>query len=277
MPPTLHAFIQSPEHECNPHGFLLYSVLIYTKFNNLLEEHMRSILVTLALAFGSLALAANTNDVVNLLEKGDTKGAVTMALTLNTAEAYAYAARATSYSGALQPENERRAIYEKAEDYARKAIQLDKNSGLAHFELARALGRKAQFVGILESLPIAPEIRRELETAIKLDSKLAGAYVALAVWNAEISSKGALVSGPLGADFDNVRPNMQKGIQLEPDQIIHRLEFAKALLKDGNRRTKNKSRQEAISILEAAVKLEATDFWAKRDLAEAKSLLASLK
>ncbi|GEM49423.1 hypothetical protein [Deinococcus cellulosilyticus] len=238
---------------------------------------MRSILVTLALTLGSIAFAATANDVSNLIEKGDTKGAVTMALTINNSDALAYAARATSYSGALAPENERRAIYEKAEDYARKAIEMDKNNGLAHFELARALGRKAQFVGILESLPIAPEVRRELETAIKLDPKLAGAYVALAVWNAEIASKGAIVAGSLGADFDNVRPNMQKAIQLEPGEIIHRLEFAKALLKDGNRRSKAKSKQEAIAALEAAVKLEAKDFWAKRDLAEARALLTSLR
>ncbi|GGJ54304.1 hypothetical protein [Deinococcus roseus] len=238
---------------------------------------MRSILVTLALTLGSLAFAATPKDVNTLIEKGDTKGAVTLALTLGSAEAYAYAARATSYGGALVPDSEKRAIYEKAEDYARKALELDKNSALAHFELARALGRKAQFVGILESLPIAPEVKRELETAIKLDPKMAGPYVALAVWNAEIASKGVLVSGPLGADFDNVRPNMQKGIQLEPTEIIHRLEFAKALLKDGNRRSKARSRQEAIAVLEAAVKMEPTDFWAKRDLAEAKSLLASLR
>lgn len=207
------------------------------------------------------------------LKSGKWQEAATAAAALNTADGYALAAEATTQGASVSADSQKKAMFQKAQEYAKKAIELNPNSAEAYFELARAQGRMAQYAGIMESLGIAKDMKRNLDKAISLNPKLAGAYVALGLWNANLNSKGFIATSATGANKNDVVPNFKKALALEPNNPTHRLEYVNAMLLLNA--SANKSF--AVSQLQAAVAMPATDFWQKRDQDQAKALLAKLK
>lgn len=149
--------------------------------------------------------------------------------------------------------------YEQAESYAREAIALEPDRSEGYMELARALGRLAQFKGIFESLGLAGEIRESLDKALELDPQNTGAMHALAVWHLE-------VPWIAGGRVDNTIPLFEQAISIKPSSVQHHVAFAEALL----RLKKNERAQE---MLEAALALEASDFAEREAQEEAQALL----
>ena len=231
---------------------------------------MRSFIVTAALTLAATASAQSLQAATSLFEQGNWQAAATAAAALNSSEGFALAAEATTAGSALVPDNQKKALFEKAQGYAKQAIAKDKNNAEAYFEMARAQGRLAQFSGILQSLGLAGEMKKNLDTAIKLDPKLPGAYVALGLWNANLVSKGFIAVQASGANKNQIIPNFEKDISLEPDVAIHRIEYANALILQGRK-------AEATTQLQKAVSIPANTFWEKRDLEAAKATLAKLK
>ncbi|GAA5440284.1 hypothetical protein ACFQDE_02290 [Deinococcus caeni] len=231
---------------------------------------MRSLIVTAALTLAATASAQSLSAATSLFEQGKWQEAANAAAALNSSEGFALAAEATTAGSALVPDNQKKALFEKAQGYAKQAIAKDKNNAEAYFEMARAQGRLAQFSGILQSLGLAGEMKKNLDTAIKLDPKLPGAYVALGLWNANLVSKGFIAVQASGANKNQIIPNFEKAISLEPDVAIHRIEYANALILQGRK-------AEAATQLQKAVSIPANTFWEKRDLEAAKATLAKLK
>ncbi|GHG17721.1 hypothetical protein CBQ26_05730 [Deinococcus indicus] len=231
---------------------------------------MRSLIITAALALTATASAQSLSAATSLFEQGKWQEAANAAAALNTSEGFALAAEATTAGSALVPDNQKKALFEKAQGYAKQAIAKDKNNAEAYFEMARAQGRLAQFSGILQSLGLAGEMKKNLDMAIKLDPKLPGAYVALGLWNANLVSKGFIAVQASGANKNQIIPNFEKAISLEPEVAVHRIEFANALILQ-NRKA------EAATQLQKAVSIPAETFWEKRDLEAAKATLAKLK
>ena len=165
----------------------------------------------------------------------------------------------------------RRGLLEKAQGYANQAIKFNPGNAAAHFELSRADGRLAQFMGILQSLNLAADIRWALAKATEFDPSMDEAYVALGLWNAELISKGFIVTQATGADRDQVVPNFQKAIALAPNTIGHRVEYANALL------NRNANRPIAVAQLQKAMSLTPVTFWGRQDQATARKTLDALK
>lgn len=232
-------------------------------------------LLTAAMVGLGLASAASLQDAQASLAKGDWKAAADAALTLNSADGYALAAKATTLGASISPQDQQAAMLETAQGYAKKALSLDPNNADANFELARADGRLAQFRGILQSLSLAGEVKSALDKTIKLNPNYAGAYVALGLWNAELAAKGFIATAATGASADNVVPNFQKAIALEPNVPAHRLEYANAMLKLSSRSRDYTAFAKAQ--LEKALSLKARDFWDRQDQDSARKLLATLK
>ena len=226
---------------------------------------MRNFVLTAVLGGLSTSFASTLEVAQALLDKGDVPGALGIALALNTADGFTLAAKATVLSASLAPEGQQEAIFEKAVNYAKKAIELNPNNANAHFELARAEVRLSQFKGTLQSLGMAGDVKSSLNRVLDLNPRHAGAYVALGLWNAEMPIFA-------GGNRAQVQPNFEKAIQLEPQVVTHRLEYANALMKV-NRRNK----QSAINVLERAVLLTPRNFWEQRDLEAAKRYLSELK
>lgn len=204
---------------------------------------------------------------------GKWQEAAAAAAGLNTSDGYALAAQATTLGAGTVADSQKKAMFQKAQDYARKAIDANPNNAEAYFELARAQGRMAQYAGIMESLGIAKDMKRNLDKAISLNPKLAGAYVALGLWHANLNSKGFIATSATGANKNEVVPNFKKAVALEPNNPTHRLEYVNAMLLLNA--SANKSF--AVSQLQAALAMPAADFWQKRDQDQAKALLAKLK
>lgn len=226
-------------------------------------------LVTLALAVAAHASAQSLAAAQALYDQGKWQEAATAAAALKTSAGYALAAEATTAGAGISPESAKKALFQKAQDYARQAIEADKNNADAYFELARAQGRLAQYSGILNSLGLAGDMKKNLDMAIKLKPNMASAYVALGLWHANLVAKGTVATLATGAKKNQINPNFEKAISLEPDKAIHRIEYANALLLQGNKAA-------ARTQLEKAVSLPAETFWEKRDLEQARKTLAGL-
>lgn len=205
-----------------------------------------------------------------LYDAGKWQEAATAAAALNTSAGLALAAEATTAGAGMVPDAQKKALFQKAQDYANSAIARDRNNADAYFELARAQGRLAQFSGILQSLGLAGDMKKNLDQAIKLNPRLAGAYVALGLWHANLDEKGFIARRATGADKNQIAPNFEKAFALEPNMAVHHIEYANALILQ-NRRA------EAAAELQKAVAMPAETFWQKRDLDAARKTLAGLK
>ena len=234
---------------------------------------MRTLILTALLSVSTLSLAASATEANALLDKGAWQDAATMAASLNTSDGFAVASKATTLGASISPEGAKRNLLVKAQGYANQAIKLNPNNANAYFELSRADGRLAQFSGILQSLGLAGDIKTALDKAIALDPKMDEAYVALGLWNAELIAKGFIATRATGADRDQVVPNFEKAIALNPTLIAHRIEYANSLL-DLN---KNGNKALAVAQLQKAVTLTPVTYWDKLDLVTAQEKLNALK
>ncbi|WP_157205877.1 tetratricopeptide repeat protein [Calidithermus timidus] len=215
-----------------------------------------------------VVLAQTPAAVEKMIDEGKLQAAYSEALKLGNA-GYVLAAKAASYYAGYQAaDKERGSWYDKAEEAAKKAIQADPDNPEAYFELARAHGRLAQFRGILESLNLASSVRDNLNKALKLNPNHAGAKVALALWHLELTQKG--VGWLYGANMGQVVPLFEEAIKLEPQTIIHRVEYATALARM-NRKA------EAVKQLEFALSLPAKTYADQKDQERAKKQLEELK
>lgn len=115
------------------------------------------------------------------------------------------------------------ALYEQAAEHARTAVAADPNEPEAHFELARALGRLAQFKGVVQSLELAGDVKDALEETINLNPEHGGAYHALALWHLEVPW---IAGGRAG----QIRPLFEQAIAAEPNELTHVVGYGKALL-----------------------------------------------
>jgi tetratricopeptide (TPR) repeat protein len=232
---------------------------------------MRTIVAAILLVT-SFAFAAGLPDAQALYTKGEFQKAAETAVAAGGADGFAFAAKANSIFATTRPAAEQEPLYVKSESYANQAIKIDAKNDDGYFELARAIGRLSQLRGVLAALTqgLGTKVKENLDKALGLNPKNASAWVALGLWHAEIVAKG--VGFLYGADGGKVAPAMEKAIALEPDQIIHRVEYAKALmLLDA------KNKPKAIELLEKAVTLKVNDVAEGLDLERAKKDLAALK
>ncbi|MFC4636814.1 tetratricopeptide repeat protein [Deinococcus hohokamensis] len=232
-----------------------------------------AIVLTLSLAALSTVGAQTLKDAQSLFNQGKWQEAATAAAALNTSDGFALAAEATTAGAGLSADSQKKALFLKAQEYADKAIEKDRNNAEAYFEKARAQGRLAQYSGILQSLGLAGDMKKNLEKALSLNPRLAGAYVALGLWNANLVSKGFVATQATGANKNNVVPNFKKAIELEPNNPTHRVEYVNAMLLLNARDNRNF----AIGQLQAAINMGGDTFWQKRDVETARAMLAKLR
>lgn len=229
---------------------------------------MRNLILGLMVLL-SLGFAQNPATVEKLIDEGNFQEAYEAGLRLGNAEGLVLAAKAASYFAGYQAkDNEKADWYGRAEAAARRAIQADGNNAEAYFELARALGRLSQYRGILESLGLANSIKENLDKALRLNPRHAGAKVALALWHHSLISKN--VGWLYGANGNQIMPLFNEAIQLEPQAIIHKVELAGVLAAQGKKEEARKQYEAALAI---APKTAADRF----DLQRARRELAALR
>ncbi|MDI3516976.1 MAG: hypothetical protein PWP37_546 [Thermotogota bacterium] len=115
--------------------------------------------------------------MLTLISKLENSGVETLNATDTAILAYAYTEYANWGLPPDDPEKER--LYEKALEYADRAIDKDENNAFAHYVKGATIGRLAQYKGIIQSLFMLDDFDRHILKAIELDPNNFLAYVAM--------------------------------------------------------------------------------------------------
>jgi len=143
-----------------------------------------------------------------------------------------------------------------------EAVELAPDDPGTHFEVARALGRAAQYRGVLASLNLAARVADALDLVLEMDPDHAAAWHAHALYHHEVPW---IAGGRAG----RVVPSFERAIELEPDEISHRVGLAGVLID-------REAYDEAARQLDVALSLTPRTYLDERDLAEARALVDRL-
>jgi len=154
------------------------------------------------------------------------------------------AAREAIDLGEFDPTH-RDSLYALGERYARRAVAVDSTSSIAHFALAKALGRKALTMGARDRVRFAAEVRAEALEALRLDPTNSGAMHVMGMWHANVMRLNGvsrfLAKNLLGgkvfeeANWNDAIAFLERAAALEPDRIVHKLNLAAIHADSGNR------------------------------------------
>ena len=125
------------------------------------------------------------------------------------------------------------ATYEKAMEFAEKAVAVNPKSSMGYTRRGIANGRIALFKGVWSALDFVKQARTDCEKAIELDTNNNAAYYVLGRTHAKVSEKPRIVRWPLGlgwASLDDAIVNYEKAILLRPDFIMYRLDAARTYI-----------------------------------------------
>ena len=130
-----------------------------------------------------------------------------------------------TYGYAKAPNDEERIrVFKNGMDVAKNAIELSPNNPDAHFFYAANLGSWGEAYGVLRSLFLLPEIRRELELILEIDpDHIYG-----------LGMTGLLyysLPGFLGGDLYISEIYLRRAMRLDPNLTILKIYLAKTLMK----------------------------------------------
>lgn len=177
-------------------------------------------------------------------------------------------ARARYWLGtAALPESQRKAALEAGIEAGRRAVAIDPQKPDGHFWIAGNMGALAESFGMRQGLKYRGDIKRELETTLKLDPAFqqGSADRALGRWYYK-------VPGLFGGDKRKSEAHLRKALAYNPQSIITRLFLAETLIaldRDADARKE----------LEAALAAPLDPEWMPEDRRfkeQAKQLLAKL-
>lgn len=155
-------------------------------------------------------------------------------------------ARAYEWVGRYAVPTEQADWFATAVAYAERAVETHPGGVDGRYWHALTLGRLGETQGVLRSLSVVSEMRRELETVLELAPDHAGAHFALGMLYYR------LPGWPLSfGDNNRALEYMTAAVELAPDNTTYRLGLAELLL-DMRRR------DEAIALLEAILEMPLT-------------------
>ncbi len=137
--------------------------------------------------------------------------------------------------GRTLPENIQMKYYKEAEYLARKSIKADNSNAECHYVYALALGRINENASSKQKIANAKLIKSELDLALKINPKHAGAWHILGRWHRTIAGFGAieklaintLFGGvPAGGSYEDAVKCFTHAIIIEPKYKMHQYELA---------------------------------------------------
>jgi len=123
--------------------------------------------------------------------------------------------------------------YQKALEFAEKAVVANSNGSMGYARRAIANGRIALFKGVWESLDLVKKTKADCEKAIALDPNNASALYVLGRTHMKVCEKPRIVRWPLGLGWANLEEsvkNYEKAISIRPDFIMYRIDCARAYI-----------------------------------------------
>lgn len=137
--------------------------------------------------------------------------------------------------GEVQEKKEtRRTYYQQADNYARKAVEIDSLGAKGHLWRSIALGRVALDAGAKERVQMSKEIKKEGDRALELDPTDDIAWHVLGRWHRKLATlswiekkfANMFLGGvPKEASVQKAAECFQKAIELHPEHLNHYLEL----------------------------------------------------
>lgn len=149
-------------------------------------------------------------------------------------------------AGEFNPSDaEQKRLYSEAELYARRAVAANPSSAEGHFNLARALGRKALSLGKKDQVKYAGDVRSEALKALTLDPQQAGAQHVMGMWNYNVMRLSGMtrffakqfLGGKIfdSANWDDAQRYMEESVKNEPNRLVHHLDLARVYAARGDK------------------------------------------
>jgi len=139
--------------------------------------------------------------------------------------------------GEYAPRTQRDSMYTLAEQYARRAVEANPNDAEGHFQLARALGRKALSLGKKDQVKYAGDVRAQALETLKLQPKHPGALHVMGMWNYNVMKLNGMarfmaktfLGGKVfdSANWNDAQRYMEESVAAEPDRLVHHLDLAR--------------------------------------------------
>ena len=174
----------------------------------------------------------------------------------------------------------RDSLYQLGEQFARRAVQADPRSSMAHFALSKALGRRALSLGARDRVKFAGEVRKEAMEALSLDSLNAGALAVMGLWHANVMRLSGisrfLAKNLLGgkvfdeANWNDATSFLERAVALDPERVVLRVNLAGVYADRGD---KVKAREQYTT----ALRLAQSEFNDRHYQAEADAALKALR
>ena len=176
-----------------------------------------------------------------------------LAEALKTSEGYALAAESLAIQGHyIAGDDEKKALLKRAMGLAQEAVRLDATNPQAHLQLAHAMGRYAQAIGVMKAARqgYAGDVRRVIEDALALDPEMAAAHLSLAAWHAEAIHGGGLMAKMVyGASKKLARAHYERAFELAPEENVVLVEYAHGLLLLNHRKNRERARDLLLRVI----------------------------
>ncbi len=158
---------------------------------------------------------------------------------------------------------ERDRLYSTAELYARRAAEANPADAEGHFNLARALGRKALSLGVRDRVKYAGDVRTHALEALKINPKHPGAEHVMGMWNYNVMRLSGMsrfmaktfLGGQVfdSANWEEAQRYMEESVANEPNRLVHHLDLARVYAARGDK-------ERARAQYEATIRGAATEF-----------------
>ncbi len=156
--------------------------------------------------------------------------------------------------------------YDRGRRAARRAVELDPRNVGAHFWYATNTARWGQVKGVVRSLFLLPEVKRDIDTVLALDPMFTAVYALAGNVYYE-------VPGLLGGDLAKAEAMFRKGLELDPHFTAMRVGLAKTLIRRGQ---VAEARHELERMLADPAPTNRANFTVQ-DVPEAQKLLESIR
>jgi tetratricopeptide (TPR) repeat protein len=160
-------------------------------------------------------------------------------------EALWKAAREAVDVGEYAPRAEQDSLYALAEQYARRAVEANPGDAEGHFNLARALGRKALSLGKRDQVKYAGDVRTHALEALRLAPKHAGALHVMGMWNYNVMRLSGMarfmaktfLGGKVfdSANWPDAVRYMEESVAADPGRLVHHLDLARVYAARGDK------------------------------------------
>jgi FimV-like protein len=178
---------------------------------------------------------------------------------------------------ALEDDEKMEEYFERALEFAEKAVEYHPEDGHAHYAHAVAKGRMTEVLGTRDRVRAAHEIKESIEKASGLVPDYAPVWHLYGVWHSDVANvtraeraAARFISGGLpDASNEKAEEYLKKATEMESENILFCLDLARHYLKVGEK-------EKARPLLEEILEMEPVTKYDPDKIEEAEELLNNL-